>query len=621
MSFRSIGSGLLALLLGCTTAGDDTAVLPGLPPVWTFQQRLPTSSHLRGVRFADANVGYVAGEATSLLKTTDGGATWVQQEHSPLDLGGDVAAMDLGSASVVLAVGADATSGGRWWVTNDGASWTTPSTPQGFATFTSVDVVSTSAAYYLATDGKIRAESAGSAVTRDAGAGTWLALHFLGTTGVGYVAGAGGAIKKTVDDGATWAPPPLGSPTAQTLRDLSLVPTGEGYACGDAGTVVKTANGTDWTDVSIAGGPALRGVHFLDALTGWVVGDGGFVRYTVDGGASWNTPVTTATAENLYDVWFVTSAAGYAVGDHGTVIKTTDGGANWSNLTQGFLTRLNAVDFTRDGRNGLAVGEGGIILRTTDGGATWSYSDSGVGVELYGVSVPRLGGGNIAYACGADRTILKTTDFGATTWTVLTSIPAGVTLRDILFPSSDTQPGYCVGDGTTVLRTNDGGQTWSAQSVPAADYYAIDAPGVGLTAYAAGTGGAVAYTDLLGTIWQSRTVPAGPNLLSIASPPSPNGTTVYAGAANQNVYRSFDAGGLWLAMPVGITPRGLVFTGPSTGWCVGEEVFYLINGATSWSRSYEHTPWTLRGVWMNSSGVGYAVGDKGTILKTVSAGR
>lgn len=614
MSFRSTGKLVLFALLGCQPVEDPAPVSPSTLPRWTFQQRLPTSSDLRAVRFSDAQTGWVAGEATTILETRDGGATWTQREHSPVDRGGDVAALDFATDKVVLAAGSEGPPAGRWWVTNDGVNWVTPSGASGFAPFTSVDVVSTDSAYTLAGDGKIRVEKAGSAVTRDAGAGTWLGVRFAGLTG--YVVGSG--IKKTPDDGVTWTPPPA-SPTAQTLRGISLVSATEVFACGDAGTVVKTTNGTDWVDVSTGLAAALRGVFFIDALTGWVVGDGGVVRKTVDGGASWITPTTTGTFLDLYDVWFPTASVGYAVGNLGTVIKTTDGGLNWTDLSRGYMVQLNAVDFTRDGVRGVAVGNGGLVLRTTNGGATWTYSDSGVTVDLHGVSVPPLGSGDVAYACGANRTILKTADLGATAWTTQTSTPGGATLRDILFPSGDIQPGYCVGDSGTVLKTSNGGSAWNAQAVPAGDFTSIDAPGVGQTVYVAGLAGAVAVSDLFGTTWGWQPVPSGTDLLSIASPPSPNGDTAYAGGVDQNVYRTLNSGALWQAFPAGITPRALFFTGPGTGWAAGEEIVYL--SGTTWLRSYDHTRRTLRGLWVGSSGLAYAVGDGGTILKTTTGGK
>jgi len=611
----------LALLGGCRPApADDEPPEQVVFPAWTNQQRRPTSSHLRAVRFLSGSVGYVAGEGTSLFRTSDGGATWLQLEHEPRSRGGDIAAMSLyrdQGAVQVGTVGSDAVSGGRWWTSGDGINFSTPeATATGFAPMTAIDLVAPGTAYSLARDGTIRRVTPSSETSFGVGAaGTWLAMAFRGTGGTGYVAGSGGAIRKTTTDGASWTP--LASGTSSTLRDLWFVSDAVGFACGDGGTVVRTADGSGWSDVSVGAAVTLRGVHFVDALTGWVVGDGGFIRRTVDGGASWGVPSAVPTTRDLHDVWFVDSGTGYAVGDFGTVIRSVDGGDHWTEVSAGSLARLNAVDFTGDGVKGLAVGEGGVILRTLDGGAAWTSSDSGVTVDLLGVSVPDTGSGLVAYACGAGGTILKTSDFGGS-WTPMSS-GTGAILRAILFPAGDTY-GYCVGDGSTVLHTSTG-TSWAAQASPvAADFHAVSAPFTGLTAYAAGTGGAVIYTEMSGMFWYDRSTGVSTTLGSLQSP---TGSAVFAAAADGRVYRSLLSGdaGSWQALAPPAAPEGICFTGLMNGLGVDGGIFLTSDSGITWTRSPEHAGRTLRAAWMGSTGVGYVVGDSGTVIRTLTGGR
>ncbi|HIH01487.1 TPA: hypothetical protein HA259_05360 [Thermoplasmata archaeon] len=148
----------------------------------------------------------------------------------------------------------------------------------------------------------------------------------------------------------------------------------------------------------------------------------------------------------------------------------------------------------------------------------------------------------------------------------------------------------------------------------------MSAPFTGLTAYAAGTGGRVAYTDMGGTLWYDRSVGAATTLRSLQSP---SASTVYAAGEDGKVYRSFlsGQGGTWQAMTPPAAPGGIAFTGPGYGWCVNGGIFYTEDSASTWTRSPEHTRWTLRSVWMNGSGTGYAAGDNGTILRTLTGGR
>lgn len=620
---RGTGAALLALAVA---AGCDNAVSPEdnppaqrVFPVWSNRQRFPTSSHLRAVRFISETAGYVAGEDTAIFRTADGGASWTQLEHSPPSRGGDIAALDAfkeGGTVHVGTAGRDAVAGGRWWTSGDGLNFTTPDADStGFAEMTAIDLVAPATSYTLARDGTVRAVTPSSVSSFTVGAaGTWLALAFGDTSGTGYAAGGGGAVRKTSTNGASWTP--MVSGTSETLRDLCRLSGTVVFACGDAGTVIKTTNGTDWTGVPVGSAVTLRGIHFLDPLTGWVVGDGGFIRRTADGGASWAAPSVAATSRDLHDVWFASAAVGYAVGDFGTVVRTTDGGDRWTEISGGSLATLNAVDFTADGVKGVAVGPGGLILRTLDGGARWEAAPSGVTADLLGVSVPDGGSGNVAYACGAGGTILKTADSGAT-WSAMAS-GTSATLRAILFPSTDSM-GFCAGDASTILHTSGG--PWTAQASPvAADFHSLAAPFTGMYAYAGGTGGTVLYTETLGALWYARPIGVSATVRSLQSP---SGSVVLAAGTDGKIYRSLLGGqaGSWEGMTPPAAPNGLFFSTMLSGGIAGDGIFLTNDGGASWSRSPDHTRWTLRALWMGANGTGFAVGDQGTVLKTVTGGR
>src|SRR5262245_17533088 len=89
--------------------------------------------------------------------------------------------------------------------------------------------------------------------------------------------------------------------------------------------------------------------------------------------------------------------------------------------------------------------------------AQWSSVSSGTTTNLWGISLLDSG---IGYAVGDGGTILKSIDAGET-WDALTS---GTTkaLYDIHF-FSETE-GLVVGDGGTILRTTDGGASWLSVS-------------------------------------------------------------------------------------------------------------------------------------------------------------
>ena len=62
---------------------------------------------------------------------------------------------------------------------------------------------------------------------------------------------------------------------------------------------------------------------------GWVVGDGGLIYHTTDGGTNW-TQQTSVNNAILTAVSFADTNNGWPVDQFGGVIHTSNGGANWS---------------------------------------------------------------------------------------------------------------------------------------------------------------------------------------------------------------------------------------------------------------------------------------------------
>lgn len=110
-----------------------------------------------------------------------------------------------------------------------------------------------------------------------------------------------------------------------------------------------------------------------------MVGYGGTILKTTDGGQTWITQVS-GTSNELRSVFFTDVNTGYAVGGliteygccsiqgyGGTILKTTDGGLHWIPQSGAEKSLLYSVYFTDDS-TGYAVGTGGTILTTTTGG-------------------------------------------------------------------------------------------------------------------------------------------------------------------------------------------------------------------------------------------------------------
>jgi photosystem II stability/assembly factor-like uncharacterized protein len=173
-------------------------------------------------------------------------------------------------------------------------------------------------------------------------------------------------------------------------------------------------------------------------------------------------------APALAAVQFTDSGHGWVAGA-GRIMATSDGGASWTRQYAG-PADLDQVDFI-DGEHGWAAG-GGSLLRTTDGGASWTTLAEPCQGELSSVHFVSPAVGYAVAAKGSAQTagqpspggqdttalggsLLRTSNGGAT-WSPVTSAPADP--QSACFGTADD--GY-LGTPAHIWRTTDGGQHWT----------------------------------------------------------------------------------------------------------------------------------------------------------------
>jgi len=130
-------------------------------------------------------------------------------------------------------------------------------------------------------------------------------------------------------------------------------------------------------------------------LTGGLVGDGGLVLFTADGGRSWHESTGRLPA-GMYDQFDYRAVAMlgescWIAGSPGTrVLHSSDGGRTWQVFDTGQSLPLRAMVFL-DANRGWAVGSLGTILATRDGGQTWlTQHQGGTRAALLGIfSAPK----------------------------------------------------------------------------------------------------------------------------------------------------------------------------------------------------------------------------------------
>ena len=123
---------------------------------------------------------------------------------------------------------------------------------------------------------------------------------------------------------------------------------------------------------SLAPAPAAIDVLSSDPQVRWRVGSGpqGLVRYSADGGATWTTQETGATAP-LTAGSSPSPSVCWLVGRSGTVLRSTDGGRQWQRVA--FPEAMDLIAVRASSALAATVDlAGGRRLGTTDGGQTWA---------------------------------------------------------------------------------------------------------------------------------------------------------------------------------------------------------------------------------------------------------
>jgi photosystem II stability/assembly factor-like uncharacterized protein len=293
-------------------------------PVGWFVQATPIDLALRAVHAIDASTIVAVGDLGTILRSTNGGASWASISSGTTERLGQVSFVDAMNGWIA------ATNGLLLKSEDSGATWTAknPGIPTHFRDVCFVDQN-----------------------TGWAGGSEWGPVTLEGH------------IIKTTDGGETWE-----SQLAVSGNGLFFIDAQNGCVAGGDGHIHRTTDGgANWSDQDIGAPAWLGSVFFVDANIGYVAGSGGFVAKTIDGGATW-TIQADGTERTVADIEFVDASKGWFVaGSPGTIGSTLDGGQNWSFQTVPTLPGLADLSFV-DANTGWIVGNEGIILKTVTGG-------------------------------------------------------------------------------------------------------------------------------------------------------------------------------------------------------------------------------------------------------------
>jgi photosystem II stability/assembly factor-like uncharacterized protein len=518
-----------------------------------------TSQVLTAMDAVDVNTAWAVSNGT-ILKTSNGGSTWVSQ----------------GSVSNILLMGISAVSDRVAWAVGMEADMAFPPTLRGAVlrttdggdTWVRVRSGASDDGYYYdvdAVDGNNAWVSAtGGALETTDGGGSW-AFHAIAD---------GGQFRKIsrAGDGKVWA---LGN-VMSTGSALSVYVSGDG--------------GVSWTGYHFPIGytPMITAdISVVDGNNAWVAAlrnepvgmynIEGYVFRTTDGGGSW---------ERLYpcgDVMPMTACAASAttawVAGMGGIARTTDGGATW---TSQLPLQCDFYDVDARGDSGvIAVGAGGASANYAHMfnpalsenlwlGGPLSTGESGqVRKDLRGVSVEH----DFYWAVGVDGTVIEyPTPQSAG---VPDDQSLGISQDIYAVSSADANTAWIAGENG-IMKTSDGGNTWSAQVVIPQTLYAVCAVDT-QTVWAAGQGGLLGKTTDGGASWTAQSSGTAADLYGIAAA---NAQTAWAVGAGGTILKTYDGGATWTPQASGVTValRGVAALDADNAFAVGDDGTILRTG-------------------------------------------
>jgi photosystem II stability/assembly factor-like uncharacterized protein len=253
---------------------------------------------LKGVAFADNNLGIAAGNSGLIMRTLDGGQTWTSVALDSSVSSRTLNAVCFTSASTGFIVGGNQYSDSIQTILktiDSGMHW---------------NVILDQPGYWLR---KVNFPDP---------------LH-------GYAVGDRGMVLKTTDGGQHWNLLTLiGNTTQRQYNSVFFTDSLHGVIIGgnpsldSIQTILKTNDGgANWGIVSDNRGPMLNDVNFYSSQEGMAVGDYGAFLHTANGGGSWESialPDTINDARNLRCVGFKDARFGIAAGQYGKILIFND---------------------------------------------------------------------------------------------------------------------------------------------------------------------------------------------------------------------------------------------------------------------------------------------------------
>ncbi len=616
-----------------------------------------TSSDLNEVHFVTDQIAYAIGNNGTILKSSDGGASWADISYGDSRNYQGLFFFDAESGFVG---GPFTTAGGgsseMLAKTDDGGETWDVRSSFNFNNFNDIEFLDTQNGWVASADGEVLFTSDGgeswSAVT--AGTEDLLDFHIVNDTTF-WVAGESGSLYKSTDAGASWESAiQIDTVSYSGFQNLSSSDDlyniafaddqtgyviGETYNSGFVGFILKTTDGgSTWSvidyefehlfyDIELGSNGEIILAGGADSFTETTQNA---ILFSSDEGASWNMLTDATGPLAWYDIdssngnWIAVGASGSS-----TTFSLTD-----DTLNSSLLTGLNISDvsFVNESQGAFVTGERvrGKIFTTTDGGATWENNLTLEGRKDFS-AVAYVDNNNI-WAIGEDHftggsvwLIYHSSDQGASWTKVSTNISESDqrnSLEDLQFINA--QAGFIKAEDM-LLKTTDGGSTWSAISEPDNITYSdfelirfLDED----NGWMAGEE-KIAMTTDGGTTWKIKYEESGfgPEITGMHFL---NSSTGYVTMERGDMMKTTDGGSTWTDLTIftSYDLNDLHFFTEDSGLVVGDggRILKTVDGGANFETDYSLTQKNFHAIEFAGNGSGWIVGEKGTMYSTTNRG-
>ena len=268
---------------------------------------------------------------------------------------------------------------------------------------------------------------------------------------------------------------------------------------------------------------------------------------TTNGGSNWT--YIPYNGNIITSAFLTLSSEIFATTNNGSIIYSNNNGQTWFLLYTLQNIYLSNIYF-KTRQFGVISGLTGTLLITINGGINFSNSYPGLNTYYNNVYISLSG---TIYAVGTNRAIVSSTNYG-TTWNILNNnifnLPSSIQTFNSIY-MNDNYNGFVVGEKGCVLKTIDGGNSWTSNIISSSDLKGVTMIDTN-TIIVVGFNGIMFHSIDSGLTWSSMYGPDSTNINCIYKY---NGNNLMIGSYGNISKLTYNPKSIY-------SPYGLIYNGP-----------------------------------------------------------